>query len=368
LQSIGTKNKMKIVYDDIIFELQRAGGVSKYWMKLIGAFSQNSEVELENIQGEYSRNNILFPRVNKLEIIKDSILPVSLRRYLPVMGLRKYDIFHSSYYRTPIFSKNEMKQVVTVHDFMYEYFDNGIKKHIHMWQKRKAMKKADAIICVSNNTKKDLLQLYPEIEFEKLHVIPNGVDKEFKIIDVTIEKSKKYLLYVGSRIGCKNFEFNLKLMSNSDFIKKNGFKLVCVGGGEFTENEYNLFQKYKLESKISQVANVENDELNKLYNGAYALLFPSRYEGYGIPALEAQKAGCPVLYAITSSLPEVMGYAILGYQLDNLDEASKKLALLNNQKFKDKIVLKGLEHASKLSWENCAALTLGIYKKVLNER
>lgn len=357
---------MIILYDDIIFELQRAGGISKYWGKLIENLSQDNKIKLENIQGEKSSSNVFYPSNSKLQIVKDIFLSLKIRRYLPIIVLKKYDIFHSSYYRVPFFKNKNLKEIVTVHDFMYEFFDNGLKRYIHIWQKRKAMLRADAIICVSEHTKKDLMLLYPEVNSEKLHVVPNGVNKEFKVIETVTHNDKGYLLYVGNRVGCKNFEFILKLMSSSKFIKNNNFKLICVGGGMFSMSEKAMFKRYNVDTRISQVLFIENDELNKLYNGAYALLFPSKYEGFGIPALEAQMAGCPVIYAKTSSLPEVMGYLELGYELDNINEALEKLEILQNKPYRNKIINQGISHASKLSWENCSMLTLKVYKKVLN--
>jgi glycosyltransferase involved in cell wall biosynthesis len=357
---------MKIFYDDIIFELQKAGGISKYWSKLIEFFANNENTKLVNFQGKDCRNNVFYPIHGKLNIVKEDMLPLKIKRYLPIFNVKGCDIFHSSYYRVPLFSHKNTKQIVTVHDFMYEFFDSGFKQKVHIWQKRKAMLKADAIICVSEHTKKDLLKLYPEVNSKLLHVVPNGVDKEFYQINDMHFTNKDYLLYVGNRVGCKNFEFVLKLMSSSMFIKNKNFKLICVGGGKFSEFEQHLFKKYDLESLVSQVLFIDNTKLNDLYNGAYALLFPSKYEGFGIPALEAQMAGCPVVYAKTSSLPEVMGYTELGYELDDVEEASIKLELLENKEFRSEIVTNGITHASKLTWENSAKMTLEVYTKVLN--
>lgn len=365
---------MKIVYDDIIFELQRAGGISKYWGKLIEKFSQNNELELINIRGKKAYENVFFSVGDEKNTIMEDLLPLKIKRYLPIFRLKEYDIFHSSYYRVPLFTSKRMKQVVTVHDFMYEFFDSGIKKKIHIWQKRKAMLRADAIICVSEHTKKDLIHLYPEINPEILHVVPNGVDKEFKKlenfdkeikVDNVVLSSNGYLLYVGNRVGCKNFEFVLKLMSNSQFIIGKNFQLLCVGGGEFSNIEKEMIEMYNLHNVVHQVLYIENEKLNDLYNGAYALLFPSKYEGFGIPALEAQMAGCPVVYARTSSLPEVMGYKELGYELDNIIEASQRLESLEDEKIRKKIIDNGIVYASKLSWENSINLTHNVYKKVL---
>ncbi len=369
---------IKIYFDDIVFELQKAGGISKYWSKMIENFSENNELSLINIQGDNARDNVFYPMTSILQIKQDSIFPLQLRRYLPIFNKVKHGIFHSSYYRVPFFFNKNVKQIVTVHDFMYEFFDSGMKKNIHVWQKRKSMKKADAIICVSKHTKLDLLQLYPEINPNIVYVVPNGVDKEFRKLkkQPTILKvnqdtvsCNQYLLYVGNRIGCKNFEFVLRLLFQSKFIKENDFKVVCVGGGKFSKDELSSFKKNDIElsGKILNIQHVTNEELNKLYNSAYALLFPSKYEGFGIPALEAQAAGCPVVYAKTSSLPEVMAYTELAYELDNLKEADQRLQFLKNKVFRNTLIKKGISHASKLSWENSAQLTLEVYKKVLDE-
>ena len=220
--------------------------------------------------------------------------------------------------------------------------------------------------------------MYPEVRADILHVVPNGVDEEFmqlgeRPIEINIHGNvliqNEYLLYVGNRVGCKNFEFVLKLYNASKFIKSKNFKIVCIGGGEFSNDEINLLKQYNYEigNKFINMQKVSNEDLNKIYNLAYALLFPSIYEGFGIPALEAQAAGCPVVYSITSSLPEVVIYPELGYKLDDIGEADYKLQLLENDDLRKKLILSGIEHASKLTWKHCADLTLNVYMSVLKD-
>lgn len=365
---------IKIFYDNIIFDLQKSGGISKYWGKLIKCLSDNEEVEIQCLESNESKKSLFYPDNCTYKKISDNLLPLFFRRYFHIFIDTKFDLFHSSYYRTPFFLCKNVKHVVTVHDFMYEFFDSGIKKHVHVWQKKKAMLKADAIICVSKHTKKDLLMLYPEINPKNVYIVPNGVDKDFFKLqardkNITINsinfEHKKFLLYVGNRVGCKNFNFILEMLNNSEFIKTKKFKLVCVGGGELSNLEINEIKRYNLEDLILPMKSINNQDLNYLYNMAYALIFPSKYEGFGIPALEAQIAGCPVVYAKTSSLPEVMGYPELGYELDNIIEAIQKLESLEDENLRNKVVNAGILHASKLSWENTANLTLEVYKKIL---
>jgi glycosyltransferase involved in cell wall biosynthesis len=354
----------KVCFDDIIFELQKAGGISKYWGKLIQNTYKNKDIKNVNIQGKNAKHNVFFSEKYSQKVTSYIFFPLSVRRYLPIFRTYDCDIVHSSYYRVPLFKRKNIKQVVTVHDFMYEFFDTGFKRKIHIWQKKKSMLNADAIICVSKHTKKDLVELYPDINSDILYIVPNGVDEEFKPLDQK-KINSNLLLYVGNRSGCKNFEFILRLMSQSKYIQQRKFNLMCVGGGKFSKIELDLFKEYELSEVITQVLSVSNEKLNQFYNEAYALLFPSKYEGFGIPALEAQMAGCPVVYANTSSLPEVMGYTELGYTLDDLDGAVNALQLLENKDFKRLMIGKGILHASSLTWENSVNLTHEVYKKVI---
>jgi len=191
-------------------------------------------------------------------------------------------LFHSSYYRT---SGDKMaKNITTVHDFTYEYHMKGIQQKIHSWQKFSAIRKAAAIVCVSESTKRDVLKFLPDVDESKLHVIYNGVSEEYKRIENSHYSSLgEFVLFVGSRVSYKNFDFLVEAMIGVRM------KLVIVGG-KLTDFEKNMLDNKLGKDRYIEFSNISNEELNKIYNAAYCLVYPSSYEGFGIPVLEAQRA------------------------------------------------------------------------------
>ena len=209
---------MDVIYDDIIKDLQSSGGISVYWDNL-----KNQLVNKFNVSSFNGKNNK-----------RDLNLTLSFHRYLNFKTNVNYNhIFHSSYYRI---SKNRnSKNVVTVHDFVYEYYSTGLKKYFHLFQKRNALLYADRIICVSENTKKDLLKFYPKLERKIIKVIYHGVSDDFYMINHNSTKkiqTSKSLVFIGNRRGYKNFQIVLDILFTS---KK--YNLIIVGGGLLSKKE-----------------------------------------------------------------------------------------------------------------------------------
>ncbi|MGL5964734.1 MAG: glycosyltransferase family 4 protein [Fusobacteriaceae bacterium] len=342
---------MKIYYDNIIFSLQKSGGISIYFYEIFKKF-QNNNLNFKVLDSIKKENENIFYRnlsLRKNLVKEKNYISNKILRYLDVkINEKEKFIFHSSYYR--ICSSKNAINVTTVHDFTYEKYFKGIKKIIHSYQKRRAILKSDLIICISKNTKKDLLYFIPEAKNKNIEVIYNGVSDEFykkEKIENKFDKkysSEKYILYVGARKGYKKFNLALEVMSK---LKKD-FKLIFVGGEKLENDEKQKIVKL-LGQNYEHLVGISIEDLNSLYNYAFCLIYPSEYEGFGIPIIEAMKAGCPVLAYSNSSIPEVAGPSLLVKE-NNVSNYLRNIEKLFDKKNRDEIIEIGIEFSQKFSW------------------
>jgi len=348
---------MKIHFDNIIYSLQRAGGISTYWGELSKRLIRDKiDVTFIEMKGVTNvvRNSL---EISNLKLITEKAF--FLKRFLSLnfSDTAGKFIFHSSYNRVTC---NKMAlPVITIHDFVHEKFYTGIRRLLHSYQKSKAIKSADRVIVISENTKKDLLFYHPKIDPNKIRVIYNGVSEDFfpLLSDTTQTTSlkRKKILFVGSREHYKNFNFVVEVVS-----QLNGFELSIVGSQLKREEEKLL--RHKLGSRWELFNNISNKELNIIYNQACTLLYPSSYEGFGIPPLEAMRAGTPFIALRKSSIPEVAGDA--GILLNDLDVESFKNAIFTVESNREALRKKGFEQSTKFSWEKCYQQTLEVYKEL----
>ncbi len=247
-----------------------------------------------------------------------------------------------------------------IHELYYEQFPKSDKTIEH---KKLALKRADHIICISRNTQKDLIKIQ-NIDINKTSVVHLGFSFKTEHQNFMVAGIKPYILFVGLRNGYKNFSNFVKAYSSSKLIYNN-FKIVCFGGGKFDIEEMRLFEEFKISNDLIVQLSGDDIILKKYYSNASVVIYPSLYEGFGIPPLEAMACGCPVVCSNSSSLPEVVGDAAHLFDPTSIESIKYALEMtLFNNDVREKLILKGFKRIKSFSWEKCAKETYEIYKKV----
>lgn len=346
---------MKICFDNIVYSLQKIGGISIYWGEISKRLlkSENEIYFIDNLEFDNLVRAKLDIDINK--IFKKGIFPIKIDRFLdiPLSQYKEKFIFHSSYNR--LCSNKNAIHITTIHDFTHEYFYEGARRFIHSIQKGRSIKNAQGIIAISENTKNDILNFYPSINSDNIKVIYNGVSDGFYEIKKSKECEQNFVLFVGSRQLYKNFHFVVELLKIWT-----SYELIVVGPN-FQKNELEMLKP--IMSRTTLLSNISEEQLNILYNNASVLLYPSSYEGFGIPLVESMKAGLPFIALNKSSIPEVAGNAGILIDSLNLDDFSD--ALLKIEKNRAFYVTRGLERAKFFSWDNCYNQTLEFYNSYL---
>ncbi len=366
---------MRILYDHQVFSLQDAGGASRYHFELIRNLQGLGEVAIELLIGlnasvmpfgslqqaqtrVFGRQTALKPGVTRYAMNELFSLAMA-----PLRGT--VDIYHPTLYRALPWVRRR-RVVVTHHDCIHERFPNLFRNAASIVKtKRKLFAQADAIICVSESSRRDLLHFYDVAE-TKTHVVYHGFSPLPLPVDSRGDSGKPYLLYVGSRAGYKNFALLLEAFSLSGLA--GDYALLAVGGGPFTPEEKARIESLKLDGSVTVVPRADDATLARAYRDAALFVYPSLYEGFGFPPLEAMSLGCPVLVNQTSSLPEICGDAAF-YFVATADagELSRCLASIladdSGRAMKREL---GQRRVRLYDWNRAAHQTLDVYGSVLN--
>ena len=355
---------MTVLLDNIIFGLQPHGGISVYWAEILAraARAGYSWTDPYSPPGNESRASLKDISYNSPRFT----FPPGIERYRGVNA--KGSIIHSSYYRVPTASKTPL--ITTVYDFTYERYRKGPALWVHHAQKMRAIQRSAKILCISESTARDVVHyggkhLAPRITVTHLAASPAFRPVENPITALSgkypwlepISRNKKILLFVGARSSYKKFDLAVKATEAYP-----DSHLIVLGGGLPTKQELVLTSNLESNKRISFLPSVPTSDLPAWYSCAYALLYLSDYEGFGLPVLEATLCGCPVIAQYTSSIPEVYGDpTFLIRDIGSIDQILATLHVVNLPSSRSQILSSCRKLAEKFSWQKCWEQTSQVY-------
>jgi len=384
------KKKLSVIVHPHVFWNGRINGVARYVCELSQALINlgvNIHIPIKETPNEYLLKADYFPDTSK----ETPRLPIWIRltsffgmkskranqfinykrRWEGVAFLKKgnFDLIHPSHNNSLeiLEHRNGTALVVTVHDMIHELFPESFAAWDPSAKRKKIMcEAADCIIAISQCTKDDLVRIC-HINPDKIDVIhhgnslvlPNNPKKH------QLQLPERYILFVGQRWGYKNFNRCLRVYGKlADLHPEMHF--VCAGGGAFTDQETKLINEQGLSNKISQQW-VTDEQLALLYQGSVAFIYPSQYEGFGLPLLEAFACEAPVLCAQASCFPEVASEAAIYFNPISEEEMLRALRnFCESEELRKEYIIKGKSRLKDFSWHKCAEKTLKCYHKALN--
>lgn len=364
------RKNIKILYDSQIFGMQDYGGISRYFYEiskripkinvLFTPFVHNNSYLIERKSGKKDKIFNKFKYRNYIYTVVNIIIG------LPRIILGKYDIFHPTYYETYYlpFVKNK-KIVLTVHDLVHELYGYKYKQLSKrtIKQKRKLVNRADHIIAVSENTKKDIENVYG-VSSNKISVIYHGNSLKRWDSKKRLTLPSRYILFVGQRWMYKNF--NNFIIAMAVVIKKHPeYKIVSAGGGNFTDDEIQTINSVGLRDRVIHITFRNDNELAEIYSRATLFVYPSLYEGFGIPILEAFSSKTPIAISDTSCFPEIARDAAIYFDPQKIKSIAKAInTSLEDDKLRNKLVKKGTERLKYFSWEIAEKNTINVYQNI----
>lgn len=359
-----------------MFTLQKYGGVSRYFYELIKKFNKLDGIEISTSL-IFSNNHYIsdtkfvkhFKFLPNLEFRGKQRIMTKFNKIVTIRQLKKqnFDLFHPTYY-DPYFLNyiGNKPFVLTVYDMIHEKFaDMFSPKDRTSEYKKLLVQKASKIIAISESTKKDLIELFGTEE-SKIEVVYLGNSMLFDSHTLLeVEIPNKYILFVGSREGYKNFDRFLEAASVLLQVDKE-LSIICAGGGQFTSIQLALFESLGIKNQLYQY-DLNDKTLALLYKNAQVFVFPSLYEGFGIPILESFACGCPLACSNTSSLPEIAVNAAEYFDPYSVDSIRKSIRnILENKNSRAQLIQNGSERLKEFSWEKTALETKKVYEAVLS--
>jgi glycosyltransferase involved in cell wall biosynthesis len=342
------KAKPVILIDGVFFQLYKTG-IARVWKSLLEEWAKSN----------FARHIILLDRggtAPKISGIRYVTVPyydynhtdADREMLQQVCDAQGADVFISSYYTTPTTTPS----VFLAHDMIPELM--GADLDSPMWrEKHYGIRHASAFIAVSENTARDLVKFFPEIPLESIAIAKNGVNHQifFPESEENINSfkrkygiSKPYFMLVGGGGGYKNSILFFKAFAQ--LFSKQGFEIVATGVGGLQDLDFRTYTS----GTVVHTLQLSDEELATAYSGAVALVYPSIYEGFGLPILEAMACACPVITCPNASLPEVADKAALYVNSNDVEGLASALCEVQKPNIRQALIASGLEQAKQFSW------------------
>ena len=374
---------MKIFLDAIMFSKEREGGISRLFREVVPLITEidsgvnfllylRQKVRTKHLPESEGITHLYEPSLKPWKWlfhttkVQDAFLERAYQRAKP-------DIFQSTFFTIPDSICTPF--VITVHDMLDELYlgvENTPLQRQHAQLKSKCIAAADLIFSVSHCTTNDILKFY-DIDPKKIVTVHHGVGLQFREIDIEEKKQdflkkhgliRPFFLFVGMRSQRKNFIGMLK--AYAEFKYKNEMDLVVVGGEEELQPwEFDLIARKALGDHIKHIKWLSDNDLVLAYNSAKAFVYPSLYEGFGLPLLEAMACGTPVIASQTSSIPEVAGEAARYFNPHEVEDIVRAMDDVLDTNTAKTLADRGRERAKEFTWNNTAQKMLGAYKQLL---
>lgn len=371
---------MEIVTDSLIYQMESKGGISRIFSEILprlcdlddsvhitfmttGKLRQPLPAHARIQERRMPPIPLFLPPARIWRPLRAALMRVIYRQWV---GQGNGQIWHSTYYTLP--QQWQGKKVVTVADMIFERFPDLFRQ---WWcdqfreQKRWCIHEADVVICISETTRQDLQRFYG-IDSANISVIPLACSDIFRPQEHHREHASSaalppFLLYVGSRVHYKNF--NTVLKAYSRWSKRNEIALTVVGR-TWSADEKRRLAELGIRNRVHLLTNVDDEHLCQLYNQALAFVYPSLYEGFGIPLLEAMACGCPVIASRIPSTVEVAGACPIYVEPAEVEALLEAFDQVCAEGRNSDRVRAGLQRVKRYSWDATAKQTLYLYQKL----
>ena len=369
---------MHVAFDPQTFSMQAYGGISRYFYETAARLAGMPDTEVSLLAFLHvnaylpgaPRGLVLGRRLRGLPQWTGRAL-VAANRALARGWLARHDVdlLHETYYSERRIARAGVPTVVTVFDMIHEKFPHYAPRTERIARlKRAAIQRADHLICISEHTRRDLVDVHG-IEPARTSVVTLGFSLQLdREADARRPVAEPYLLFVGQRGGYKAFDTLLRAYAAAPALQRE-FLLVCFGEVPLSARELALMSELGIARERVQHATGDDNRLAAHYRHAALFVYPSRYEGFGIPPLEAMSFDCPVVCSNAASLPEVVGDAALMFEAGNPEALRAAMAsVLDSDERAAELRRKGRARITRFSWDACAQQTRAIYASVLEQR